>query len=136
MYVCIYNLTYFDRRWSKIAVELPGRTDNDIKNYWTTHLKKTHPMANDSKTHKPRTDPNDLMNLITTWENGLGSQADSSHHLAVVIDQLQHQADQHLAWHKRISILIKLLKALYNPSMPPLETPKDDEASEPQWEKM
>ncbi|KAL2959180.1 hypothetical protein AAZX31_18G253800 [Glycine max] len=31
----------FGNKWSTIAKYLPGRTDNDIKNYWRTHFEKS-----------------------------------------------------------------------------------------------
>lgn len=41
-------------RWSTIAAHLPGRTDNEIKNYWNTHLKKRLlQLGIDPVTHKP-----------------------------------------------------------------------------------
>ncbi|KAF3775365.1 Transcription factor [Nymphaea thermarum] len=44
-------------RWSAIATHLPKRTDNEIKNYWNTHLKKRlAKMGIDPLTHKPKSD--------------------------------------------------------------------------------
>lgn len=52
-------------KWSLIAGRLPGRTDNEIKNYWNTHIKrKLLNRGIDPVTHRPL--------------NGVASHPDSS----------------------------------------------------------
>ncbi|KAE9596930.1 hypothetical protein Lal_00007871 [Lupinus albus] len=76
-------------KWSKIACHLPGRTDNEIKNFWNTNIrKKLLQMGIDPETHKPRTDFNHIMELaqligmsnfgnpMSAWGNPLGFHAD------------------------------------------------------------
>ncbi|KAL0372481.1 UNVERIFIED_CONTAM: Transcription factor [Sesamum calycinum] len=65
-------------RWSTIASHLPQRTDNEIKNYWNTHLKKRLiKMGIDPTTHRPNNlaltcgEPKDSANLshLAQWES-------------------------------------------------------------------
>ncbi|OIT28820.1 transcription repressor myb5 [Nicotiana attenuata] len=60
-------------RWSLIAGRIPGRTDNEIKNYWNTHLsKKLISQGIDPRTHKP------LINHNCSSDDQITNKASSS----------------------------------------------------------
>ncbi|KAL6533978.1 hypothetical protein OROHE_013811 [Orobanche hederae] len=72
-------------RWSVIASQLPGRTDNDVKNYWNTKLKKklimkphNHPPTNTNiETAAPPTTATtaEIASISTIFQESRNSQA-------------------------------------------------------------
>ncbi|KAK4397967.1 Transcription factor [Sesamum angolense] len=61
-------------KWSAIAARLPGRTDNEIKNYWNTHIRKRLlRMGIDPVTHAPRLDLLDLSSLLSSPQLNLSN---------------------------------------------------------------
>ncbi|CAN6203242.1 unnamed protein product [Urochloa humidicola] len=77
-------------KWSSIATKLPGRTDNEIKNFWNTHLrKKLLSMGVDPVTHRPRTD----LNLLAAAAGGIPNLLAGGAAACWDINALRLQAD-------------------------------------------
>ncbi|CAG7906552.1 unnamed protein product [Brassica rapa] len=53
-------------RWSLIAKRVPGRTDNQVKNYWNTHLSKKLGLGDHSYEAKPACDTETPASLVIT----------------------------------------------------------------------
>ncbi|CAN1222051.1 Transcription factor MYB102 [Linum grandiflorum] len=85
-----FSIQFLLIRWSAIASRLPGRTDNEIKNYWNTHIRKRLlRMGIDPVTHSPRLD---LLDLSTI----LGSQPNFSRLLGLVNPEILQLATSQL----------------------------------------
>lgn len=119
------NLYFLLFRWSAIATHLPKRTDNEIKNYWNTHLKKRlAKMGIDPVTHKPKNDTllssdgqsKNAANLshMAQWESArLEAEARLVRESKLRSKTLNHQLES-------ASISSKLMNKAVMPSQPPL----------------
>ncbi|KAL0428280.1 UNVERIFIED_CONTAM: Transcription factor [Sesamum latifolium] len=87
------KLKAYIEKWSIIAAQLPGRTDNDIKNYWNTRLKKKllgrRKQSNTNRASIPGLEPKDASGDADDLQN-LSSSALERLQLHMQLQTLQN----------------------------------------------
>nr|AGC92177.1 myeloblastosis protein [Hibiscus sabdariffa] len=113
--------SFLGNKRSAIAARLPGRTDNEIKNYWNTHIKKKLlRMGIDPITHIPRLD---LLELSTLLSSSLYTSYSLNAHKALLGSA--STSDPKLLKHRpRMSEVLRMLEDDGPVASQPVETPR------------
>ncbi|URD99999.1 hypothetical protein MUK42_30060 [Musa troglodytarum] len=105
----------FSCRWSQISMHLPGRTDNEIKNYWNTHLrKKLLRVGIDPVTHQRTTN----LDLLSSLPSLLAA--------AAKLGSLANPLDDALRLHADVVARYQMLKGLITLMTPSVLPPNTD----------
>ncbi|KAI3718801.1 hypothetical protein L6452_19685 [Arctium lappa] len=80
--IILHSHSYLGNRWSAIASRLPGRTDNDVKNYWHTHLKKR------ATEYNLTTEQNDMQASPPTEAENMEIIQQPAHHIHELLESV------------------------------------------------
>nr|KYP39120.1 Myb-related protein Zm1 [Cajanus cajan] len=82
-------------KWSKIASCLPGRTDNEIKNVWNTHIKKRK--SSNSKQDSDKQVSNELIIISESPKESSISLSSIESNIVTSSQNVAYKAEQQLA---------------------------------------
>ncbi|KAK7318371.1 hypothetical protein RJT34_03070 [Clitoria ternatea] len=79
--IIIHLHSLLGNKWSMIAARLPGRTDNEIKNYWNTHIKrKLYDRGIDPATHGTFKGPTTCPKATMSTNNSVSNHNINNHY--------------------------------------------------------